>query len=154
MKKLFLIALAFVSLQMTAQEKRDHERKQKMERAERMSEYTPEEMAQLQTKKMTLDLDLTEAQQEQIMAINLKNAQSRKAMMEARKAHMEENKEVKAISKEEKLKLKNDMLDRKIEIKKQMKEILNKEQYEKWEAMAKEKMSKGRHQKKQMMSRK
>ncbi|WP_123912634.1 DUF4890 domain-containing protein [Hanstruepera neustonica] len=154
MKKIFLIALAFVSLQMTAQEKRDYERKQKMERAERMSEYTPEEMAQLQTKKMTLDLDLTEAQQKQIMAINLKNAQSRKAMMEARKARMEENKEVKAISKEEKLKLKNDMLDRKIEMKKQMKEVLNKEQYEKWEAMAKEKMSKGRHQKKQMMSRK
>lgn len=155
MKKIFLIALAFVSLQMTAQEKRDHhERKQKMERAERMSEYTPEEMAQLQTKQMTLDLDLTEAQQKQIMAVNLKNAQSRKAMMEDRKARMEEHKEAKEISKEEKLKMKNDMLDRKIEMKKQMKEILNKEQYEKWEAMAKEKMSKGRHHKKQMMDRK
>ncbi len=146
MKKIFLIALALVSLQMTAQEKRElHERKQK---SERMSDYTPQEIAQLQTKQMTLDLDLTEAQQDKIMAINLKNAESRKAMMEARKERME-NKEAKEISKEEKLKLKNDMLDRKIEIKKQMKAVLNDEQYQKWEAMVQKKMDRGRQYKKQ-----
>lgn len=154
MKKIFLIGLILASLQLTAQEKREHhERKQKMERAERMSDYTPEEMAQLQTKQMTLDLDLTEAQQNQIMAINLKNAKARKAMMEARKERMDKE-DVKEISKEERLQMKNDMLDRKIEMKRQMKEILNEDQYKKWEAMAKEKMDKGRHQKKQMMRKK
>lgn len=155
MKKLFLIVIALVSMQLTAQEKREsHERKQKMDRAERMSEYTPDEIAQLQTKQMTLDLNLTEAQQSQVLAINLKNAQSRKAMMEARKENKESGKGTKDISKEDKLKMKNEMLDRKIALKQQMKEILNKEQFEKWEAMAEKKMSRGRDQKKQMMRKK
>ncbi|MGB5497437.1 MAG: hypothetical protein WBM77_00750, partial [Maribacter sp.] len=45
-----------------------------------------EQMATLQTKKMTLDLDLTEVQQSKIQALNLENAKKRKAKMEERKA--------------------------------------------------------------------
>lgn len=149
MKKLFLIALALVAIQVSAQERRGH-KQDKKERAERMSEYTPEEIAELQTKQMTLQLDLTEAQQKQIMAINVENAKSRKAFMEERKQAMENDEQEKP-SKEERLKMKNDILDKKIAVKKQMKEILNKEQYEKWEAMIEEKMKKGRGQKKEMM---
>lgn len=150
MKKLFLIALALVTIQISAQERRGHHKQDKKERAERMSEYTPEEIAELQTKQMTLHLDLTEAQQKQIMAINVENAKSRKAFMEERKK-ARENGERKEPSKEEQLKMKNEILDKKIAVKRQMKEILNKEQYDKWEAMAKEKMEKGRRQKKEMM---
>lgn len=153
MKKLVLIALALITLQATAQERKDRQKMDKKERAERMSKYTPEEIAEIQTKQMTLQLDLSEAQQKQIMAINVENAKSRKAMMEKRKEAMD-NGERKEPTKEERLQMKNAMLDRQIAIKKQMKDILNKEQYEKWEAMAKEKMKKGRHQKKQMMHKK
>lgn len=149
MKKLVLIALALVTIQVSAQERRGHNKQDKKERAERMSEYSPEEIAELQTKQMTLQLDLTEAQQKQIMALNVENAKSRKAFMEERKKVME-NGDRKEPSKEERLKMKNDMLDKKIAVKKQMKEILNAEQYKKWEAMAKEKMEKGRGQKKEM----
>ncbi|WP_250434577.1 hypothetical protein [Hanstruepera flava] len=153
MKKLVLIALALITLQATAQERKDRQKMDKKERAERMSQYTPEEIAEIQTKQMTLQLDLSEAQQKQIMVINVENAKSRKAMMEKRQKAMED-KEKMELTKEDKLKIKNDMLDRQIAMKKQMKDILNKEQYEKWEAMAKEKMKKGRHQKKQMMHKK
>lgn len=150
MKKLFLIALALITIQVSAQERRGHHKQDKKERAERMSEYTPEEVAELQTKQMTLQLDLTEAQQKQIMALNVENAKFRKAFMEERKK-AKENDDAKEPTKEERLKMKNDMLDKKIAVKKQMKEILNAEQYKKWEAMAEEKMKKGRGQKKEMM---
>ncbi len=148
MKRIFLIAMALVTLQVSAQEKKEHHKKtDKKERAERMSEYTPEEIAQLQTKQMTLDLNLTGEQQQQVMVINVENAKSRKAFMESRKKDMDS----KEPTKEEKLKMKNDMLDHKIKMKRKMSEVLNKEQFEKWEVMAEEKMKKARHQKKQMM---
>jgi len=154
MKKLILVALALVTISVSGQERRDHNKKMdKKERAERMSEYTPEEIAELQTKQMTLQLDLTEAQQKKMMALNVENAEYRKAVMEKRK-ETKESADSKKPSKEEQLKMKNDMLDRKIAVKKQMKEILNEEQYQKWEAMAKEKMEKGMRQKKDMKHRK
>ncbi|WP_339634752.1 hypothetical protein, partial [Bizionia echini] len=54
MKRLFLIALALVTLQITAQDRKHMSKKD--ERVENMQSYTPEEMAELQTKKMTLAL--------------------------------------------------------------------------------------------------
>ena len=122
MKKLLVIALALVTIQVSAQEKR--------EGRERKADFSPEEMAQLQTKQMTLDLDLTEEQQEQVGAINLENAIARKAKMEARKS--KKNTEEKP-SKEEMLKMRNERLDAQIELKRKMKNILNEEQYAKWE---------------------
>lgn len=151
MKKLVLIAIALITIQVSAQEERGQRQKMdKKQYAARMNDYTPEEMAQIQTKQMTLALDLTEAQQKQIMAINVENAKSRKALMEERQKRMASN-EAKEPTKEERLKMKNDMLDHKIEMKKKMSEILDKDQFEQWEAMVKEKMENGRHQKKQMM---
>lgn len=122
MKKLVVIALALITLQVSAQE-------QRRERGNHV-DYTPEEMAQLQTKKMTLDLDLTEAQQRQVSAINLENAKARKEKMKAFKGKKENGEKP---SKEEMLKMKNDRLDAQIAMKKKMKSILNDEQFEKWE---------------------
>ncbi|MBU2939709.1 hypothetical protein KO494_09180 [Lacinutrix sp. C3R15] len=119
MKKLLVIALALVTIQVSAQEKR--------EGRQRKADFSPEEIAQLQTKQMTLDLDLTDEQQEKIGAINLENAIARKAKMEARKKSDEKP------SKEEMLKMKNERLDAQIETKRKMKSILNEEQYAKWE---------------------
>lgn len=128
MKKLILIALAFVAIQATAQEqKRDHKRGQAM------AQLSADEMATLQTKKMTLRLDLNESQQREIQKMNIENAKARKAHMEARKAKKASGTTEKP-SKEDRLAKMNKMLDHKIEAKAKMKKILNAEQYAKWEA--------------------
>ena len=86
MKKLVIIIMALVAMQVTAQEHRkEHEKEAKKERIHKQMNFTPEEIATLQTKKMVLRLDLTEAQQREIHKINLTNAKERKAKMEAHK---------------------------------------------------------------------
>jgi len=123
MKKLLIIALALVTIQVSAQEKRGEKG--------RKANLAPEEMAQLQTKQMTLDLDLTEAQQKEVGVINLENAIAKKAQMEARKSKKDSEEKP---SKEERLQMKNDRLDAQIATKKKMKSVLNAEQYAKWES--------------------
>ena len=133
MKNLFLIALALVTLQVGAQNDKPNFRKgDRMQRAERFNDFSPEEMAELQTKRLTLRLDLTEAQQKEVQKLQLENAKERKARMEARQARKQDGTGPK-LSKEEKLALANDRLDRQIEMKKKMKQILNDDQYAKWE---------------------
>ncbi|MCF7568888.1 hypothetical protein L3X37_11010 [Sabulilitoribacter arenilitoris] len=132
MKKLVIIALALFALQATAQErKRTHQNK---ERGQKMMNLSAEEMATLQTKKMTLYLDLNESQQAKIQKLNLENATKRKAMMEARKAKKERGNAEKP-SKEERLAMVNAKLDHQIATKAKMKTILNDEQYAKWEKL-------------------
>ncbi|WP_372753585.1 hypothetical protein [Mariniflexile sp.] len=130
MKRLFIIALALVTIQGIAQERK--ERPNRENRTQRMSDLTPEEMATLQTKKMTLHLDLNESQQKQIHKLNLENATAKKEMMETFKAKKESNSKEKP-SKEERLKMMNAKLDHQIATKARMKSILSKEQFEKWE---------------------
>ena len=136
MKKLFLIALALVTIQVSAQNKKQGTRNgDRTEKGQRMSDFTPEEMAQLQTKKMTLDLDLTASQQKQIEKLNLENAKTRKSKMEARQANRKDGKGEK-LNKEERLARMNERLDNQMEMKAKMKKILNDEQFTKWEAIS------------------
>ena len=86
MKKVILIAIALVAIQVSAQERNERPNKERSARMEKMQDLTPEEMATLQTKKMTLHLDLNESQQRAVQKLNLQNATERKARMEARKA--------------------------------------------------------------------
>lgn len=153
MKKIIIFALAFVTIQITAQEKQKEQFKEGKEYMHKRSNMDPEEAANLQTKKMTLALDLTEDQQEKIYNMNLENAKARKAKMEAMKLK-KENGEFKKLSDEEKLKMKNERLDKQIAMKKKMKEILNAEQYAKWnehmeerQQKQKEKMKSYKHKK-------
>lgn len=133
MKKLILIALALVTIQVSAQNKKQRvQRCDPMEKGQRIGDFTPEEMAQLQTKKMTLNLDLTVAQQKQIETLNLENAKNRKTLMETRQANMKNGKGEKP-SKEERLSMMNTRLDKQLEMKQKMKKILNDDQFEKWE---------------------
>ena len=133
MKKLILIALALVTIQVSAQNKKQGERRgDTTERGQRMSDFTPEEMAQLQTKKTTLLLDLTVAQQKEVEKLHLENAKERQAFRETRQAKRKDG-NGKNSSKEERLKMANQRLDRQLEMKKKMKKILNDEQFEKWE---------------------
>lgn len=133
MKKLFFIALALVTLQVSAQNDKPEFRKgDRMQRAERFKDFTPEEMAELQTKRMTLQLDLTEAQQKEIHKLQLENSKERKARMEARQTRKQDGTGPQ-LSKEERLAMENARLDKQIELKKKMKQILNDDQYTKWE---------------------
>ena len=151
MKKLVLIALALITLQVSAQGERGQRQKmEKKEYAAGMNDFTPEQMAQLQTKQMTLALDLTEAQQKEIMTVNLENAKLKKSFMEERQKMMASS-DTKEPTKDERFKMKMNMLDHKIEIKKKMSKILDKEQLNKWEAMNQERMRNARYQEKQMM---
>ncbi|WNH11244.1 hypothetical protein [Thalassobellus suaedae] len=131
MKKLIIIAIALISIQAIAQGDRK-ERPNREDNRNKMMNLSAEEMATLQTKKMTLHLDLNKSQQDDIYKINLENATLRKTQMAERKARKEAGTAQKP-SKEERLKMMNARLDHKIAIKAKMKKILNGEQYAKWE---------------------
>ena len=134
MKNLLMIALALVTLNASAQERKKESRKEDMkDKMEMRQDRTPEETAQLQAKKMTLHLDLTAAQQEEVEKVLLADAQERQSKMAALKAKKEANDE--KPSKEDLLKMQNDRLDHQIAMKKKMKGILNADQYEKFEKM-------------------
>ena len=96
-----------------------------------MKDLTPEEVANLKTKKLRLKLDLTDIQQKKVESILLEHAVERQ---NKRKAH-QNKKEKDKPSKEEFLKMQNARLDSKIEMKQKMKDILTEEQYAKFEKM-------------------
>lgn len=138
MKKLILIALvAMVAFQVSAQNSKERPNRERSPRMDKFQDLTPEEMATMQTKKMTLHLDLNESQQKEIQKINLENAIDRKAKMEARIAQRENGTMAKT-TKEERLKMMNERLDKQIAMKAKMKKILNDEQFAKWEKQQEE----------------
>lgn len=146
MKRLVILALALITFQANAQDNKKEKRQEnKKERLEQRQNLDPQDMAQLQTKKMTLHLDLTEAQQQKVMALNLENAKKRKENFDKRLAEKDNKERVKP-TKEEKLERMNAKLDAKIAAKKKMKAILTAEQYTKWEKS----LSKREHGRKHM----
>lgn len=131
MKKLILIAMAFVTLQAVAQDKRKGGEKSERKM---MKDLSAEEIATLGSKKMTLALDLSTAQQAQVKAVLLEQATTRKQKMAEREKTKNDN-DAKKPSKEERLKMTNAKLDSQIAMKKEMKSILTAEQYETWTKM-------------------
>ena len=99
-----------------------------------MDNMDPEQTATLQTKRMTLALDLTDAQQKQVQSINLENAAKRTEKMKEIKAKKESG-ELKGPTQQERYNMQLAMLDHQIAQKNRMKKILDKEQYAKWEKM-------------------
>jgi len=97
-----------------------------------MKDMTPEQIAILKTKKMTLALDLSTAQQKEIQKVNLENAKERKALMLERKVKKEEAEQSKPNA-DERFDFQNERLDRMIAQKGKMKQILSEEQFQKWE---------------------
>nr|WP_321229904.1 hypothetical protein [uncultured Psychroserpens sp.] len=139
MKKIILIAIAFVTLQAVAQD-----RKKGGEKNERqmMKNLSADEIATLESKKMTLELDLSTAQQAQVKAVLLEQATTRKQKMaEREKMRNDDNKR---LTKEERLEMTNAKLDSQIAMKKEMKSILTAEQYEKWTKMEASRNQKGK----------
>ena len=143
MKNLFMIAIALVTLNATAQERKSDAQKENVkERMEMRKSLTPQERADLQTKKMTLKLDLTASQQAEVNKMFLQDANTRKIKMEQYKAKKQAATAEKP-SKEDYLKMQNERLDHQIEMMKKMKAILNADQYQKFEKMQEEKQGRG-----------
>ena len=65
MKKLLVIAIALFTLNGMAQQKEKHS--DRKDRAEMRMDMSPNDIADLKSKKLTLKLDLTEAQQKKYM---------------------------------------------------------------------------------------
>ena len=97
-----------------------------------MKDMSPEQIAILKTKKMTLALDLSTAQQKEIQTLNLENAKEREALMLERKVKKEQAEQSKP-SADERFDFQNERLDRMIVQKGKMKQILSEEQFQKWE---------------------
>jgi len=93
-----------------------------------------EQMATLKTKKMALELDLSDAQQSEIQALNLEMAKTRKAKMEERKAAKTSG-ERKEPTSDERYAMKVARLDNAIAHKAELQKVLSKEQFEKWERL-------------------
>ena len=127
MKKLIMILIAVATLQVSAQ---DQKREMTKQRMTSKMDYSPEETAQLQSKKLTLKLDLNSKQQKEVSDLFLEQAKLRQSQKETylESKAKEENK---TFSKEERFKMANARLDQQIEMKKKMKDILSAEQYEK-----------------------
>lgn len=94
------------------------------------ADFSPEQQATLKTKRMTLDLELTDSQQNQVLALNKKYAELRKV----NQAKMQADKTAgKQLTSEEKFKLQNERLDHQIAYMNDLKKILNKDQFEQWQ---------------------
>lgn len=95
---------------------------------------TVEQRVELQTKRLTLDLDLNQKQQDEIKSLLKKEAKE----MEVTREKMKPNKsEGEKLSADEKFNIQSKSLDKQIAMKAEMKKILTTEQYTKWEAKQK-----------------
>ncbi|WP_400081240.1 hypothetical protein [Winogradskyella sp. R77965] len=130
MKKLLVIALALFTLTGVAQERK----KQRADRKggpELRKQMTPNEIADLKVKKLTLTLDLTDDQQEKVHSVILNQVKENESLRKERKTVDGEKKE--KPSKDDIVKMQNHRLDQQIEMKREMKTILTAEQYSKFE---------------------
>ena len=117
------------------------QKEERKDRRDAMKDLTPEQMATLRTKQMTLALDLNEAQQAKLKSLFTSNAAERKSKMEAHKARKENGEKM---TSEERYTLQNERLDHQIAQKKEMKALLTDEQYAKWVKMQ---YKRGKHRK-------
>ena len=126
MKNLILAMALLLSLTAIAQ--RGNRERGHNKRFEKM---TAEQVATLQTKKMAIALDLTGKQQDEVLKLNLDEAQFRKTKVEERKAKRE-SEDAKKPSSEERFKMENDRLDRRLAQQEKFKKILTDEQFDLW----------------------
>lgn len=142
-KNLILIAIVIFALQ-TATAQRPEWTKIGGERPEHidfMQDFTAEQMATLQTKRMTLLLDLSQDQTKKVFNINLKAAKSRKSKI----AEMKNKKEQGKPNAEERYKMMSGRLDKRIAYKNELEKVLSKEQLEKWSTMSSKNFEKTRY---------
>lgn len=127
MKKVLIAVALIVGMASNAQEKMEGRRNL------RENPLTKEQRQELHLKKMTLDLDLSTAQQKEIRAVLNEQSDKREVALANRKEKQAEN--AKKPTADERFAIKNQMLDNQITMKARMKKILSKEQFKKWETM-------------------
>ena len=123
MKNLVTILLMAMALSLYAQP---------LEKNKEHPRFTPDQIAELQTKRMTLHLELNETQQQQILEINKKNASERIQKKEVRKAIRKKGEKPTTNAL---FKIKSDRLDAQIAHQNEMKNILDEKQFETWKKM-------------------
>ncbi|RMB62925.1 hypothetical protein EAX61_04955 [Dokdonia sinensis] len=134
MKNVMIAIMLLVTVAMTAQRNRGQN--------ERLSEMSVEEKATLATKKATLALALDDAQSKKMYPIILAQITKRENFRKSRKDETEKP------SKEDRIKMGNERLDEKIAMQRQVKAILNDEQFQKWQKhMLRNKRDRGKHKK-------
>ena len=124
MKKLagLISIVLLLSMTMNAQERKERKRMG--------SDLSTEQMATLKTKKMTLFLDLNQQQQKEVYNLLKEQADLRHSTMAAFKEKRTEGVE---LTSDEKFQMQNNRLDQQIKNKTAMKNILSKDQFEKFE---------------------
>lgn len=135
-----LLAL-FISFSLTT----NAQKKQLFKHKKRL---TTEQLTTLKVKKMTLELELSEVQQKKLTPVITKLISERK--IEADRMRESKN-ELKNIDASNRYQMTNKILDRKIMFQKEMRTILNEEQFKKFKRLEKkrnQKMKNRRHQKK------
>lgn len=126
MKKLALTTLLLLSVIVLSAQRHD--------RPNSMKELSPEQAATLDTKRMTLALDLDESQQKTLKPILLEQAALRTSKMEERRTKRASGTPA---TKEERFTMQNERLDHMIAHKAKIKKLLTAEQFTKWEKMQK-----------------
>jgi hypothetical protein len=91
--------------------------------------FTPEQRAELQSKRLALVLDLNDKQLKQVESVQLERA---KQLELKQKAGKQDKTSGKKLSPDEIFAIKNQNLDEQIAFQKQMKEILTVDQYQRW----------------------
>lgn len=123
MKPYFLITVLFISISVFAQQQN---------RRGTAPDFTPEQQAEIQTKKLTLALELNENQIAKVQTLELEIAKERKATRELRQSKRQAGERP---SDEELFEMKSVRLDRQTAHQNKMKNILTKEQYATWKDM-------------------
>ncbi len=125
MKKVIFVLALLVTLGLQAQNRPNQDRKGRNFDKE-MADLTPQQRAEMKTQRMTLHLDLTEAQQKQVQKLN----ENFEAKREKVRLTQEERQ---ALTKEERYAHKKARMDEEIEYKRALKEILTDDQYTKFD---------------------
>lgn len=148
MKKLVVIALALITLNGFAQQK-GQKKMNRENSSELRKEMTPNDIADLKSKKLTLRLDLTDKQQKEVHKLILEQSKANEILKQKHQAKVGDKK-VKS-SKAEFVNMKNEKLDQQIKMKRDMKAILTAEQFAKFEKMPlKQQRKKGKQDRKRI----
>lgn len=148
MKRLIIIVLLGGFLSATAQPNR-----QSSHIKEIMKDLSPEEAAELSTKKLTLALNLNETQQDEIYELELEIAKDRNAKRSEREEKMNSD-VIEKPTKDEVLARLNARLDKRIAHKETMKSILDEEQFKRWEHISAKKHQQRKNARKRHIKRK
>jgi protein CpxP len=126
MKNLIIVVFAFITWTSFPQQNRNERGHHKKEMRQKENKLSPEQRAELSSKKITLHLDLTEDQQKKLYAVELEHAKLRDARFQNTKNKIE-------LNDEDRFKLQTERLDDQIAIKNKIKSILTEKQYDIWQ---------------------